>query len=69
MVPVDNLITDSEEVPEPGKNQISPRSLQEAIHALTCVPGLESAEAENLAQELLVLANHPLVGEWKTNVE
>ncbi|CAJ0964903.1 unnamed protein product [Ranitomeya imitator] len=54
---------DSEDIPESGKLYVSPRILQEAIHVLTCVPELESdsSEAENLAQELLVLANHPLV--------
>ncbi|KAM4051160.1 stalled ribosome sensor GCN1 isoform 1-T1 [Anomaloglossus baeobatrachus] len=63
LVPFDSLVTDSDDVPETGKFYVSPRILQEAIHVLTCVPGLESdsSEAENLAQELLVLANHPLV--------
>ncbi|KAG8596974.1 hypothetical protein GDO81_002124 [Engystomops pustulosus] len=61
LVPVDNLAMDSEEVPEPGKFYVTPRIIQEAIHVLTCVPELEPGEAENLAQELLVLANHSLV--------
>ncbi|OCT98218.1 hypothetical protein XELAEV_18010449mg [Xenopus laevis] len=54
-------VTDSEESPELGKSQLSPRILQEALYVLTHVPGLESdsTEADNLAQMLLVLANHP----------
>ncbi|XP_077317570.1 stalled ribosome sensor GCN1 [Lithobates pipiens] len=60
---MDSALTESEELTEQGKPHISPRIIQEAISVLTCVPGIEtdSVEAENLAQELLVLANHPLV--------
>ncbi|XP_075070961.1 stalled ribosome sensor GCN1 [Mixophyes fleayi] len=59
----DTSVMDSEEVTEPGKYHASPRVLRDAIYVLTCVPGLETdvVEAENLAQELLILANHPLV--------
>ncbi|XP_075424511.1 stalled ribosome sensor GCN1 isoform X2 [Ascaphus truei] len=59
----DSPVTESEEGTESGKSHVSPRVLREALHVLTCVPGLEDdpAEAEHLAQELLVLANHPYV--------
>lgn len=61
---MDSALTESEELTEQGKPHISPRIVQEAICVLTCVPGIEtdSVEAEKLAQELLVLANHSLVG-------
>lgn len=64
LILMDSAITESDEVTEQGKPHISPRIVQEAICVLTCVPGLEtdSVEAENLAQKLLVLASHPLVG-------
>eukprot|EP00079_Xenopus_tropicalis_P029628 XP_012825198.1 PREDICTED: eIF-2-alpha kinase activator GCN1 [Xenopus tropicalis] len=54
-------VTESEDSPELGKSQLSPRILQEALYVLTHVPGLESdsIEADYLAQMLLVLANHP----------
>ncbi|KAM4708063.1 stalled ribosome sensor GCN1 [Discoglossus pictus] len=55
--------TEAEELTETGKSQIPPRVLREALNVFICVPGLEAdpAEAVNLAQELLVLANHPVV--------
>ncbi|XP_053558036.1 eIF-2-alpha kinase activator GCN1 [Bombina bombina] len=59
----DTPLTEAEEVTEPGKSHIPPRVLREALNVLICVPGLEAdhAEAEKLAQKLLVLANHPTV--------
>ncbi|KAM4808080.1 stalled ribosome sensor GCN1 [Rhinophrynus dorsalis] len=63
LVPSETPATESEDSSESGKSQLSPRVLQEALYVLTCVPGLETdpAEAQNLAQELLILANHPSV--------
>ncbi|KAM9331114.1 stalled ribosome sensor GCN1 isoform 2-T2 [Gastrophryne carolinensis] len=63
LILMDSSATESEEGAEQGRPPISPRIIQEAIYSLTCIPGLDTdlVEAEKLALELLVLANHPLV--------
>ncbi|XP_068094819.1 stalled ribosome sensor GCN1 [Hyperolius riggenbachi] len=63
LVLTETSVTESEEVTEQAKPPVSPRIIQEGIYVLTFVPGLQTdpVEAENLAQELLILANNPLV--------
>ncbi|KAM8961528.1 stalled ribosome sensor GCN1 isoform 1-T1 [Pelodytes ibericus] len=59
----ETAITESEDVVESGRSPLSPRILQEALYVLTGLPGLEEdpVEAEKLAKELLILANHQSV--------
>ncbi|CAH2295310.1 eIF-2-alpha kinase activator GCN1 [Pelobates cultripes] len=64
LISVDTPHTESEEGAELGKSHLFPRFLQEALYVLISLPGLEVdvVEAEKLALELLILANHPSVG-------
>uniref|UniRef100_A0A8C5P6E8 GCN1 activator of EIF2AK4 n=1 Tax=Leptobrachium leishanense TaxID=445787 RepID=A0A8C5P6E8_9ANUR len=57
-------LTESEEATELGITPLFPRILQEAFYVLICLPGLETdvGEAEKLALELLIIANHPSLG-------
>ena len=64
MLPLEALVTDSGEVTEAGKAYVPPRVLQEALCVISGVPGLEGdiTNTEQLAQEMLIISNHPSLG-------
>lgn len=65
MLPAEALVTESGELSEQGRTYIPPRVLQEMLCVVSCVAGLDAdpEEKENLALEMLLVSNHPSLGE------
>ncbi|XP_015280782.1 PREDICTED: translational activator GCN1 [Gekko japonicus] len=65
VLPAEALVTESGELSEQGRTYIPPRVLQEMLCVVSSVAGLDAdpEEKEKLALEMLLVSNHPSLGQ------